>query len=164
MNRKLLLLSMTALFSLTACGKSNENISSDLEEVVAQEPIIDSNGSLKAVITTGGYEISLADLAHQTGNDNDSLVYYTSAISSDALMKIYKALGRTPAEGDKVAVKLHTGEGDGSYNLDPDFIKELVQSVNGTIVESNTAYGGNRSNTAMHMQIARIMVIQQSQM
>ena len=110
--------------------------------------------SLSAVTTAGGYEIPLTELAYQTGNDTDSKVYYTSAISSDALMKIYEALGRTPAEGDKVAVKLHTGEGDGSYNLDPDFIKELVQSVDGTIVECNTAYGGNRSNTAMHMQLA----------
>ncbi len=154
MNRKLLLLSMATLFSLTACGKSNENISSDIEEVVVQEPIIDSDGSLSAVVTAGGYEISLADLPHQSGNDNDSSVYYTSAISSEALMKIYEALGRAPEENDKVAVKLHTGEGGGSYNLDPDFIKELVQSVDGTIVECNTAYGGNRSNTAMHMQIA----------
>ena len=119
-----------------------------------QENVTDSNGSLAAVTTAGGYEIPLTELAHQTGNEADSTVLYTSSISSDALMKIYETLGRTPAEGDKVAVKLHTGEGDGSYNLDPDFIKELVQSVDGTIVECNTAYGGNRSNTAMHMQIA----------
>ena len=80
--------------------------------------------------------------------------YYTSVIDSDALMAIYEALGRAPAEGDRVAVKLHTGEGDGSYNLDPQFIKALVQSVDGTIVECNTAYGGNRASTALHMQVA----------
>lgn len=157
----LLLLSIIVVFSFTGCGQAGGKSSTDSaelssvsEEATAQDPIIDSNGSLTAVITAGDYEIQLADLAHQTGNDADSKVFYTSAISSDALMKIYEALGRTPAEGDKVAVKLHTGEGDGSYNLDPDFIKELVQSVDGTIVECNTAYGGNRSNTAMHMQIA----------
>lgn len=149
------------VFSFTGCGQEREESStdslassSDTVEITAQEPVTDSNGSLTAVTTVGGYEIPLMELAHQTGNDTDSKVYYTSAISSDALMKIYEALGQTPAEGDKVAVKLHTGEGDGSYNLDPDLIKELVQSVDGTIVECNTAYGGNRSNTAMHMQIA----------
>lgn len=84
------------------------------EGSVTPEPVTDSNGSLTAVTTAGGYEIPLTELAHQTGNETDSKVYYTSAISSDALMKIYEALGRTPAEGDKVAVKLHTGEGDGS--------------------------------------------------
>ncbi len=120
-----------------------------------QESIANSKENLTTVITAGGYEIPLTELAHHTGDDMDSKVFYTSEISSDALMAIYKALGRTPAERDKVAVKLHTGEGDGSYNLDADFIKELVQSVDGTIVECNTAYGGNRSNTAMHMQIAK---------
>lgn len=121
-----------------------------------QQPVTDENGTLTAVTTAGGYEIKLSDLAHQTGSDNDPVVYYTSTIDSDALMAIYEALGRAPAEGDRVAVKLHTGEGDGSYNLDPQFIKALVQSVDGTIVECNTAYGGSRASTAlhMHMQVA----------
>ena len=34
------------------------------------------------------------------------------------------------------------------------FYKELVQKVNGTIVECNTAYGGSRASTAMHKQVA----------
>lgn len=124
------------------------------EGSITQESATDSQETLTVVTTAGEYEIPLTDLAHQTGKDTDSKVFYTSEISSDALIAIYKALGRTPSKGDNVAVKLHTGEGDGSYNLEPDLIKELVQSVDGTIVECNTAYGGNRSNTAMHMQIA----------
>lgn len=123
-------------------------------DLIPQQPITDENGTLTAVATAGGYEIKLSDLAHQTGSDNDPVVYYTSVIDSDALMAIYEALGRTPTDGDRVAVKLHTGEGDGSYNLDPQFIKALVQSVDGTIVECNTAYGGNRASTALHMQVA----------
>ena len=54
-----------------------------------------------AVTTVGGYEIELSDLAHQTGSDDAPIVYYTSVIDSDALMAIYEALGRTPAEGDR---------------------------------------------------------------
>ena len=119
-----------------------------------QPPITDEDVTLIAVTTAGGYEIKLSDLAHQTGGDNDPVVYYTSVIDSDALMAIYEALGRAPAEGDKVAVKIHTGEGDGSYNLDPQFIKALVQSVDGTIVECNTAYSGNWASTALHIQVA----------
>ena len=73
-------------------------------------------------------------------------------ISSDNLVKIYEALGRK-ATG-KVAVKISTGEPGGHNFLDPDLIKDLVQKVNGTIVECNTAYGGGRTNAADHMRAA----------
>lgn len=68
-------------------------------------------------------------------------------------MAVYKALGWTPT--GKVAVKLSTGEPPASNYLRPELIKDLVQSVNGTIVECNTAYGGSRSETAMHKQVAK---------
>ncbi len=67
-------------------------------------------------------------------------------------MNIYERLGFEP-QGN-VAVKLSTGEAGGNYYLSPDLIKDLVQSVNGTIVENNTAYGDSRSSTAMHRQVA----------
>lgn len=80
------------------------------------------------------------------------IVYMTKDVSSEGLMEIYNALGRK-AVGN-VAVKLHTGEPGGDNYLSPILIKELVQSVNGTIVECNTAYGGSRATTAMHRQVA----------
>lgn len=93
---------------------------------------------------------------NQTNNENTdgdvATVYMTTDISSEALMNIYEALAWQP-EG-KVAVKLSTGEPPASNYLDPKLIKDLVQSVNGTIVECNTAYSGSRSETAMHMQVA----------
>ena len=81
-----------------------------------------------------------------------SEVYFTSDISPEGLMKVYEQLNWTP-EG-KVAVKLSTGEPPASNYLDPELIKDLVQSVDGTIVECNTAYEGSRSETAMHRQVA----------
>ena len=81
-----------------------------------------------------------------------STVYITSDISSEGLIAVYEALGRK-ATG-KVAVKLSTGEPGGHNFLQPALIKDLVQEVNGTIVECNTAYGGGRSNTAAHLQAA----------
>ena len=90
-----------------------------------------------------------------TGADagsGDSVVYMTTMITPEGLMAIYEALDWTP--GDHVAVKLSTGE-PGSNYLRTDLIGELVQSLdNPTIVECNTAYGGSRSNTAMHYQVA----------
>ncbi|GHV82311.1 hypothetical protein AGMMS49991_08690 [Spirochaetia bacterium] len=86
------------------------------------------------------------------GDSGTPTVYMTTDISPAGLAAIYKALGRTVS--GKVAVKLSTGEPGGHHFLDPNLIKNLVQSVDGTIVESNTAYGGNRANTAMHKQVA----------
>ncbi len=76
----------------------------------------------------------------------------TTDISSDGLMAVYKALSASPS--GKIAVKLSTGE-PGSNYLRTDLIGDLVKSLNGTIVECNTAYGGSRSNTAMHYQLAK---------
>ena len=77
-----------------------------------------------------------------------SIVYMTKEITPEALINIYQALG-VPAEG-RVAVKISTGESAKSNYLRPELIKDFVQLVNGTIVECNTAYGGNRSTTANH--------------
>ena len=91
-------------------------------------------------------------LPHEFHNVEDGqTVYMTTDISPKGLMKIYEALG--VALQGKVAVKLSTGE-NGSHYLAPALIKDLVQSVNGTIVECNTAYGGRRSETVKHRQLA----------
>jgi uncharacterized Fe-S center protein len=82
-----------------------------------------------------------------------SKVYFTGDISPEGLMAAYNALGRE-ASG-KVAVKISTGEPGNTHYLSPDLIKGLVQRVNGTIVECNTAYGGRRASTAVHYQVAK---------
>lgn len=96
----------------------------------------------------GNYNVTNSDQS----NEKASVVYMTTDISSESLMKIYDALNWEPT--GNVAVKISTGEPPASNYLDPNLIKDLVQSVNGTIVENNTAYGGSRSSTAMHYQVA----------
>ena len=84
--------------------------------------------------------------------EETSVVYMTENISSDSLIAIFNALGAR-IEGN-VAVKLSTGE-PGSNYLRTDLIGDLVQSFDHpTIVECNTAYGGQRASTAMHYQVA----------
>ncbi len=83
-----------------------------------------------------------------------SKVYFIREISPEALMKVYQALGRE-AKGTNVAVKVSTGEPGGHNYLQPSLIKDLVQEVDGTIIECNTAYGGKRSGTEDHLQAAR---------
>ncbi len=80
-------------------------------------------------------------------------VYMTKEISPDGLIKMYQALGK-PAQG-KVGVKISSGEPGGHHFLSTDLIAPLVSSVNGTIVECNTAYGGGRADTASHLQVMK---------
>jgi uncharacterized Fe-S center protein len=80
-------------------------------------------------------------------------VYFTSDISPKGLAAVYKALNAEPK--GKIAVKLSTGEPPRSNYLRPELIKDLVQSLRGTIVECNTAYGGRRASNAMHLQVAK---------
>lgn len=79
-----------------------------------------------------------------------SKVYFTKEISPEALVKIYKALG-VEAKG-RVAVKISTGEGGNNHYLKPTLIRQLVDEVNGTIVECNTAYGGSRQDVKKHWE------------
>ena len=79
-------------------------------------------------------------------------VYMTEDISPAGLLAVYGALDVSPA--GKVAVKISTGEPPNSNYLRPELIKDFVQSVKGTIVECNTAYGGSRASNAMHLQVA----------
>ncbi len=80
-----------------------------------------------------------------------SKVYMTREISPEALVKIYKALGR-PADGHRVAVKISTGEAGNPNYLKPSLISQLVDTVHGTIVECNTAYAGKRNTVEAHWQ------------
>lgn len=75
-------------------------------------------------------------------------VYFTSEITPESLLDIFKSLGVKP-EGN-VAVKISTGESEESNHLRPELIAPLVKEVKGTLVECNTAYKGNRSDTESH--------------
>jgi uncharacterized Fe-S center protein len=92
--------------------------------------------------------------AHQQNSltSGTPIVYMTTDISSEGLMAIYKALEVTPS--GNIAVKVHTGESPNSNHLRPELIRELVQSLDAAIVETNSAYGGRRASTARHLQLA----------
>ena len=106
-----------------------------------------------SLTTEGGVIISSADLPYAVEDENAPVVWYISDISPESLMKIYEALNWNP-EG-KIGVKMSTGESTRSNYLRPALIGDLVQSLGGTIVECNTAYGGNRASTARHRQQAK---------
>lgn len=107
--------------------------------------------------------VALAGCANKTDNKttdmNDtarhadtSVVYMTKEISPEAIVKLYKALGRE-AKG-KVAIKISTGEPGGHNFLQPSLIADFVKLTDGTIVECNTAYEGRRFSTEDHRRAA----------
>lgn len=79
---------------------------------------------------------------------NKSKVYFTKEITPESLIKIYEEVGKELT--GKVAVKISTGEPGGHNFLNPNLIKDLVNKLNGTIVECNTAYAGRRNTTEEH--------------
>ena len=78
-------------------------------------------------------------------------VYFAKEITSDSLIKIYEKLGIT-LKGN-VAVKLHSGEAGNQNYLKPEFLKGIINKVNGTVVECNTAYNGARNTTSKHEKL-----------
>lgn len=78
-------------------------------------------------------------------------VYFTNKITPESIVKIYDELGFL-LKG-KVAVKLHSGEKGNQNYIRPEMVKEIVEKVNGTVVECNTAYEGARDTTKKHEQL-----------
>ena len=80
-------------------------------------------------------------------------VYFTSEITPENVIKMYEKLG-VKLEG-KVAVKLHSGEKGNQNYLRAEFVKPIVEHVNGTVVECNTAYDGARNHTEKHRELMK---------
>lgn len=114
--------------------------------------LFDPKGTLTRAQTAAILHRYLTGNESAVEGEDSPVVYMTTDISPDGMMAIYESLNWTP--GENVAVKLSTGEPPASNYLRPELIKDVVQAVDGTIVECNTAYGGSRASTAMHYQVA----------
>lgn len=77
-------------------------------------------------------------------------VYFIPDCEKESVLKLYKALGKELT--GKVAVKVHSGETGNQNFLRPDFWKELIDYVGGTVTETNTAYEGTRNTTKKHLK------------
>ena len=78
-------------------------------------------------------------------------VYFIKDITSENIIKAYEATGKK-LEG-KVAVKMHSGEKGNQNYLRPEFVKDVINHVHGTVVECNTAYEGARNSTEKHKKL-----------
>ena len=147
----------------SASGQSSQQTASVQTETSAEASLSENanqtqeassadTNSGETITTNGGEVIALSSLEHED-DSSEATVYFTSDISPEAMTDMYHALGKE-LTGKNIAVKLSTGEPPASNYLDPNLIADLVHEVNGTIVENNTAYGGQRASTAMHYQVA----------
>ena len=80
-------------------------------------------------------------------------VYFTKEITSESLVRIYKVLG-IELKG-RVAVKLHSGEEGNQNYVKPEFVRQVIDYVGGTVVECNTAYEGARNSTEKHKELIK---------
>lgn len=80
-----------------------------------------------------------------------STVYFSRTITPEAVLQLYKLVGKELP--GKVAVKVHSGEKGNQNFLHPDFWKEIIDYVGGTVVECNTAYEGARNTTPKHLAL-----------
>ena len=150
----------TNSWNFTRLGKIQDVTQAELKEILG-------GGNVTVTLSLGeerasGEQTGTVQAADQTegqakpaepGQGEKPVVYMTDSITPEGLMAVYDAMGRDMK--GKVAVKLSMGEPGGHNYLSPDLIKDLVARVDGTIVDSNTAYGGQRASTALHLQVAQ---------
>lgn len=78
-------------------------------------------------------------------------VYFTKNLSSESLVNLYKA-AQVTLNGN-IAIKVHSGEEGNQNFLHPEYFKDIIDYVKGTVVECNTAYEGKRNTSEKHLQL-----------
>lgn len=115
--------------------------------------IMDRSEFIKKTLALGALGVFGSASKSFAADESKPKVYFTKTISPEKLAKLYKAMGRE-LKG-RVAVKVHSGEPGGHNFIKPEFMKPLVDSLKGTIVECNTAYPGRRNTTEKHLETVR---------
>ncbi len=80
-----------------------------------------------------------------------SKVYFCKDITEENIVKMFEVLNKELP--GNVAIKVHSGEQGNKNYLKPSFIKPIVDKLNGTVVECNTAYNGSRNTTEKHKKL-----------
>lgn len=78
-------------------------------------------------------------------------VYFTKTITPEKVVEMYQVLNKELP--GRVAVKVHSGEAGNQNYLHPEFMRPMIEYVNGTVVECNTAYDGERNTTEKHKKL-----------
>ncbi|ANU54290.1 DUF362 domain-containing protein [Acutalibacter muris] len=86
----------------------------------------------------------------------ESVVYFTRDLSPEGLKKVYERV-KAGITG-KTAIKLHTGEPHGPNIIPAAWVKEFMRTElpEGTIIETNTFYDGDRYTTEQHRETLKV--------
>ncbi len=95
-------------------------------------------------------------IPYEERTGNESIVYFTRDLSPNGLKKAYSKI--CSHLSGKIAVKLHTGEKHGPNIIPSAWVKEFLADCipNGTIVETNTYYEGDRDTTEKHRETLKV--------
>ena len=136
------------LTGLAGCGgASNASSGNAVSSTASSIPGSDSAQSAESGVSSD------SNTAQPAASSSVPQVYFTRALDSAGLQAVFAAIGKGLGDGN-IGVKLSSGEPGGNHYLKADLIADIVHAVNGTIVECNTAYGGGRSTTDAHYQVA----------
>jgi len=80
-----------------------------------------------------------------------SKVYYTKEITKENIVKMYEVLNKE-LKGN-IAIKVHSGEAGNQNYIRPEMYQDIINKLNATIVECNTAYAGERNETNKHKKL-----------
>jgi len=134
------------------CGAADAPASSAQASVSAK-------GSVSATKAASEYISRQAPVAAcklvAPGTGGAAKVYFTPIIDAPHLIKLYELIKNNLS--GKIAIKLHTGEQHGPNILPRDLVQALQQTIpNSTLVETNTAYGGDRGTTQSHRETLKV--------
>ena len=147
---------VVVLTGLAGCGSASGVASSS----AAASSVVSGNSAASGASvsassqSTGSSAPSDSNATQSAAGAGAPQVYFTRALDSAGLQAVFAAIGKGLGDGN-IGVKLSSGEPGGNHYLKADLIADLVHAVNGTIVECNTAYGGGRSTTEEHYQVAK---------
>jgi len=85
-----------------------------------------------------------------------STVYFTRDLSPAGLQKLYERVNQNMT--GKIGIKLHTGEKHGPNIIPRSWVENLIKNdiPDGTIVETNTYYEGDRYTTELHRETLKV--------
>lgn len=82
-----------------------------------------------------------------------SIVYFSREITPEKVLELYNKLDKKLT--GNIAIKLHSGEKGNQNYIRPEFVEPIINHLNGTVVETNTAYEGARNTTEKHKELMK---------